>query len=429
MAEGVPAPSSSFAQKMHQLLQIRAERQPLAEGYMRCPLNPTHQVPIAAIVTHLSKAHQQDSLDIAPDAMYGVNTRSRRSEFLKEQLQRMQPVDESDLSESGYSNHRRKRYRRSSSQSYSSDMGSSSSCCSNGRSNVSRQSNSSRSSGKHRHYEERPYNNRRREEQPTQRSFHGNNTTNWHDPSNVFKRLLGRYPFGASINKQRLTEFLICFGPLQSFNFLANGTEFVVEFESSAAASKCLQAATPNLLIDDVCVRMYPVPLPSPGVAPEFSYGGAEIMRTPPPWPDDAAPPTVVSSLPAAQQNQPWPPTDITPSVAVGVGVGSKSVGVPVLSNVDDLVDAFTSVSSARITSNTAILSCAVRTTCGKNVTTEDIWKELWHFGEMRNILLVGPRVVVEFSDGRGVRRATQAMELEPGKFKFCSLLGEGEGR
>lgn len=71
---------------MASLLRARAEQQPLPDGYMRCPLEPRHHVPIANLVTHVETVHAGDDISILPEAMYSVDTARRRNQYIHEDL-------------------------------------------------------------------------------------------------------------------------------------------------------------------------------------------------------------------------------------------------------------------------------------------------------------------------------------------------------
>lgn len=81
------AVESSFAARMAALSAAVAERsRPLPEGFVRCPFSAEHAVPLAALVSHILALHGDDALSAVPDAMYSLQTRERRENYLGNEL-------------------------------------------------------------------------------------------------------------------------------------------------------------------------------------------------------------------------------------------------------------------------------------------------------------------------------------------------------
>lgn len=85
-----PAPDAQshgrVAQRIMALLHNRARQQPLPPGYMYCPFNPEHRIPIAVIISHMENVHREDALARLPDAMYSGETATRRRRHVDDEL-------------------------------------------------------------------------------------------------------------------------------------------------------------------------------------------------------------------------------------------------------------------------------------------------------------------------------------------------------
>ncbi|CCW61956.1 unnamed protein product [Phytomonas sp. EM1] len=103
-----PQKKADFSERMIALLRRRTEQRPLPKGYMRCPLNAEHHVPIASIVTHIEKVHNGDALGLIEDAMYSHGTKARLDAFFEQQelnYRRWCAKDRSSSSDSSFSSY------------------------------------------------------------------------------------------------------------------------------------------------------------------------------------------------------------------------------------------------------------------------------------------------------------------------------------
>nr|CCC91412.1 conserved hypothetical protein [Trypanosoma congolense IL3000] len=452
--------SVTLAKKMQGLLQQRAEQMPLPDGYMRCPLNPAHQVPIAVIVTHITTMHQHDSLDCAADAMYGVNTHTRCSEFIKTQLDRLKHNyghDEDSESSSGDDYHRPRRRRRrrwqlkrrhsSESCSYSSDSDSRSS---------SHSANANRSSGTPRML---PRGDRvpRSPVGGAHREWHGVlGGSVSHQADNVAGRtghypatrvspvttassvLFGRYPYGYHISRERLSRYLKQFGAIHRLDIAIQSASIYIEFKTARSASLCLHASKPHTLLDGVPITF--TELPKASVPRETINLSANIDEniprcvTPNVLESAKIPMSPVPPSPPPHLFQPPPTSSPTPGVKMVtpsiITVGGQPVGVTGLgAGADKGAGFLVSLNNGRGSAAKGALVCTFSAKGEEPTTVRDIWNELRHFGEIKNILLVGQRAVVEFVDTDGVEKAVQALEKEPHSFAFCALLSDGRKR
>ncbi|EKF39631.1 hypothetical protein MOQ_000137 [Trypanosoma cruzi marinkellei] len=435
----VGAPSSlTFAEKMQRLLQHRAERQPLPEGYMRCPLNPEHQIPIAAIVTHLERAHQQDALALAPNAMYGSGTQKRRREFLERQFHRHNKADHRKPQSSRH-HQKRGRHGRSRRSSYDSSSSSASS------QNSLPQVNSHRSRRRYRSENQESY---VRNNGPPVANYNGvevislpphlsapsaTQCGSYHSsvavvpsPAPPSRALMGRYSIGFSIDKRSLMEYLLQFGSVLRCDVQPRSATFTVLYDTLEAASRCSMQSYPSVIIDGVAVELCPIAgetdviaVPDTGMA---ISGGSPVApmysRT------CHVPPPALSTESTSQHPQSLSWVQDTPPV---ITVSGKPVGVAMLSNVDN----YTKTNSIRgRNSKIEPPKCVFIAKLKKNedgdkkeADERHIWEEFARFGDVSNMLLVGPRVVVEYASHDSVETITQALQKGQEVFACCTPL------
>lgn len=78
--------STTFSQRMTALLRTRAQKQPLAEGFIHCPFEPTHHIPEDALCSHIAAVHANDQLASLPNAMYASETAAHRQSYIQDHL-------------------------------------------------------------------------------------------------------------------------------------------------------------------------------------------------------------------------------------------------------------------------------------------------------------------------------------------------------
>ncbi|RNF00066.1 hypothetical protein TraAM80_07840 [Trypanosoma rangeli] len=438
----------TFAEKMQRLLQHRAERQPLPEGYMRCPLNPEHQLPIAAIVTHLERAHQHDALALAPHAMYGTETYRRRRGFLEMQLHRRDGADQRQQHANRYHHHeRRRRSRRSSYDSSSSSATSSQNSSPRGRRHESRQ--------RYRHEKKQEsyvshnglpvvaYNGMGVPLPPPPSSSPVDAATTWcgsYQPAVAAaavtsfeastRTLLGRYTLGLTIDRQSLMEYLLQFGSLLRCDAQPHSATFTVVYDTLEAASKCFTLSYPSVIIDGVAVELRPTACEPnmtgasdqkmtastlPHVAPTY-LRTCHAPPPPPPPPSSIPPPLPSESLPQHPHH--------TPSV---ITVGGKPVGIAMLGRGGSCNNTNIAGGSNTKVNPPKCVFIAVLKKSGEGdemgVSERHLWEEFVRFGRVSSILVAGPRVVVEYACHESVEKITQALNKGEDVFTYCSPL------
>ncbi|ESL08378.1 hypothetical protein TRSC58_03919 [Trypanosoma rangeli SC58] len=443
----------TFAEKMQRLLQHRAERQPLPVGYMRCPLNPEHQLPIAAIVTHLERAHQHDALALAPHAMYGTETYRRRRNFLEMQLHRRNGADQQQQHANRDHHHeRRRRSRRSSHDSSSSSAASSQSSLPRGRRHESR---------------------RRYRHEKKQESYVGHNglpvvaykgmgvlqlpppssspvdaAATWcgsYQPAAAAvtpfaastRALMGRYTLGLTIDRQSLMDYLLQFGSLLHCGAQPHSATFTVVYDTFEAASRCFTSSYPSVIIDGVAVELRPTTCEPnmtgasdqkmtvstlPYVAPTYSR---TCHAPPPPSPPPPPPPPPPSLIPPPPPSESLPQhPHHTPSV---ITVGGKPVGIAMLGRGGSCNNTNIAGGSNTKVEPPKCVFIAVLKKSGEGeemrVSERHCWEEFVRFGSVSSILVAGPRVVVEYACHESVEKITQALNKGEDVFTCCSPL------
>ncbi|RNF26600.1 uncharacterized protein Tco025E_01132 [Trypanosoma conorhini] len=448
----------TFAEKMQRLLRHRAERQPLPAGYMRCPLNPEHQLPIAAIVTHLEKAHQQDALALAPHAMYGTETHTRRRDFLEMQLHRRDGAA-CRREHANRHHHRRERRRRSRRSSYSS----SSSSAASSQSSLPR-SRRQRSRRRYRH----------EQKQESHTSHNGLPVAAYNGigvplpppppppPAGAVaaatwcgsyqsaeaaitsaaaptRTLVGRYTLGFTIDKQCLMSYLLQFGSLLSCDLEPRSASFTVVYETFEAASRCAALSYPSVLIDGVAVKLLPVTSEAnvagasdKGIAvPTMQYVASTYPGTcyaspPPPPPPPTPPPPASESVVQHPHPHSQPPscTQQTPSV---ITVGGKPVGLAMLGGGNNCSNASIARGANTKVNPPKCVFIAVLKKTGEaeemGVDERCLWEEFVRFGSVSSIVVAGPRVVVEYASHESVEKIKQALQKGEEVFTCCSPL------
>lgn len=474
----VNAAPTTFAEKMRRLVRQRAEQRPLPDGHMRCPLNPAHHVPVATIVRHLEKAHQEDALDLAPNAMYGSETYTRRRQFIETQLRRRVGDKQSEQGDARcchddaaddhhYDHNRRRRRRHSRRSSYSSSSSSFSSESSLPR--VKRR----RSRG--RHYEEK--------NGEKQNMLCPNNDASLfvHDgvvtpecpppppavvpwPGSFLPAetprdaptatLFGRYTLGRSIERQSLVNYLLQFGSLRRFDTQPQYATFTLEFDTAGAASRCLSASSPFVFIDGVRVELH-CATAAAGVAgaSPLVFDVPRVLSAHVPPPPVAPPPP---PLPPTGHLQPTGQLQSTghfqpagqlqrpaPHAASLISIGGMPVGIAMLS---DTSSGYSAAATTTTTTNSAngfiataanmqiktpqcVLLAALKKIKKEEIDERRMFEEFARFGAVVNIMVVGPRVVVEFASHESVQKATRALQEEEERFAFCVCLNEQGGK
>ncbi|KAF8280864.1 hypothetical protein BCY84_17348 [Trypanosoma cruzi cruzi] len=434
----VGTPSSlTFAEKMQRLLQHRAERQPLPEGYMRCPLNPVHQIPIAAIVTHLERAHQQDALALSPNAMYGSGTHRRRREFLERQFYRHNRADHRQPQSD---RHHRKRGRHRRSRRSSRDSSSSSASSQNSLPQV----NSRRS---RRRYRSENQESHVRNSGPPAANYNGVGATSltphlsstsaaqcgsYHpavaavpSPAPPTRALMGRYSIGFSIDKRSLMEYLLQFGSVLRCNVHPRSATFTVLYDTLEAASRCFTQSYPSVIIDGVAVELCPTAGEAEvAAAPETGMAVSGISPVAPMYSRECHVTPPLSTESTSQQPCTLSLAQDAPPVIM---VAGKPVGVAMLSNVDECtkINTIRGRNSKIEPPKCVFIATLKKSEDGdkKKADERHIWEEFARFGDVSNILLVGPRVVVEYASHDGVEKITQALQKGQEVFTCCTPL------
>ncbi|KEG10064.1 hypothetical protein DQ04_04231020 [Trypanosoma grayi] len=447
MVDAVPL---SFEEKMLRLLRHRAEQHQLPLGYMRCPLNPAHQVPVAAIVTHLEKTHQQDALALAPGAMYGRNTYDRRREFLREQLHCSDGGggDRGGSAAAAAANGRRRRHRSrqrrhhhhhnhhcdSSRSSYESDG----SYCSSSRDSSCR--------GRH-----KPSRQRRRHETDKTRTdaphTKGGSVTpvlcgtGMLPTAEATTVLIGRCALGYSIARKPFMQYLQQFGPLLRCDMQVKTATFTVVYETVEAASRCLAASFPCVIIDGVTVELHPAApraaasmatLPDVHVAGNVmpparpTYGCTEhVPQPPPPPPLPPSPPPLPPPMIPQQQQQPPQRRQLELQAPSVITVGGKPVGVAMPG--DSCAGNILPDRSSTMNPPKCVFIAKLNKGNKENVDERYVWEELSRFGVVKNINVVGPRLIVEYASQGSVDTLTRALQKGTTLSSYCSPLGREE--